>query len=106
MNNAQQILDTLIANLPLFISIAACTGLLGFIAGHMRRGLVEARKAAKLTPSKLDDLIVEIVSGPILIAADLVERGDLEGGKRHLLDAKKALEAAKAGKLPAMKAKK
>lgn len=97
--NAQQILDALVANLPLIIAVASLTGLLGYVAGNIRRGVVEARKAAAATPSKLDDVLVDILDGPLLKVADLIQRGDVEGGVALVNEVRGTL---KAGKLPGL----
>ena len=93
--NTNQLLELLIANLPIIIACAGAFGLLSFVAGHIRRGVVEARKAAAKSPGKLDDFIVDAVDGPLLEVADLIERGDIEGAKKKVGIARLALTKAK-----------
>lgn len=95
---AQNILDTIVANLPLIITIAGATGLLGFVAGHIRRGVVEAKKAAARTPTKVDDFVVNVLAGPVLAGAELIERGDLEGAKRKAAEVKRIADDLKSGR--------
>ena len=76
--DAQKMLDMLMAALPVIIPLLAATGLLGFIAGHIERGVRDAKKAAKASPSKVDDVVIDLIDDPLLQAAHLLRAGRVE----------------------------
>lgn len=95
--DAQKILDLALANLPILIALAGALGLLGFLAAKLRRAVVSARQAAAKTPSKLDDMLVDAIDGPLLHLADMIERGDIDAAKASAKNLKALVEKAKAG---------
>lgn len=107
--SATKILELLLANLPILIAVLGGLGALGFLAAKIRRAVVSARAAAAKTPSKIDDVIVDLVDGPIMEIANLIERGDIPGAKAKIGNVQTLIGKAKAGQsldLPKLPAKK
>jgi hypothetical protein len=107
--SAAQILDVLIANAPLIIAILGGLGALAGAAALIRKAVRSARDAAKASPNKVDDVLVDLLDDPLLALAEMVERGDLPGAKVKIEKIRALHEQAKAGKpllgpLPAKKA--
>lgn len=107
--DATKILELLLANLPILLAIAGGLGLLGAVAALVRRTVVKARKAAAASPNKIDDVLVDLIDGPILELADLIETGNIPAAKAKVTAIKALTDAAKKGqslnlpKLPARK---
>lgn len=107
--SATKILELLLANLPILIAILGGLGALGFLAAKIRRAVVKARQAAAKTPTKIDDVLVDMVDGPIMQIANMIEAGDLPGAKAKIVQVQTLIGKAKAGKpldlkpLPKMK---
>jgi Flp pilus assembly protein CpaB len=93
----QKLLEIALANLPILIGVAAGLGVLGFLAAKIRRAVVKARAHAKATPNKIDDVLVDLLDGPALEIADLIERGDITSAKAKARALVAAVERAKAG---------
>lgn len=95
--SAQKILELIVANLPIIIAVAGGLGLLSFLAAKIRRAVVSARAAANKTPTKVDDVLVDLLDGPVLELADMIERGDIDKAKAAAVHIKALAEKAKAG---------
>lgn len=95
--SATKILELLLANLPILIAVLGGLGALGFLAAKIRRAVVSARAAAAKTPSKIDDVLVDLVDGPIMQIANMIEQGDIPGAKAKITHVQTLIGKAKSG---------
>lgn len=80
MGTIQPVIDFLVRVAPLL----AALGLFHLAAAGARAAWAKTKIAAAGTPTKVDDFLVHIADGPLTIALDLLDRGDLEGARKKI----------------------
>lgn len=95
MEALTKIVEFIVANLPVLISVLGVLGILGLLARKIRQAVKDAESAAAKTPGKLDDVAVAALKPAALKLADMIERGDLDGAKAQVKAVQAQLAKAK-----------
>lgn len=78
-----QIIDALIANLPLLLAVVSGLGVWHAAASLIRVAVAKAKDAAKGTKTEVDDIVVAVVGAQLEEVARLLDRGDIGEAKRR-----------------------
>lgn len=79
-----KVIELLLANLPLIISVLAALGMWKIGAALLHTVATKAREIAKGTKNPIDDIVVGVIATQLDEIADQLEKGNVDEAKRRL----------------------